>query len=295
MLNSASDLLAKQRRAEAEALLNRIAREFPRTEAAPQALVQLAQLEEDLSQADNILSRVIADYPNTEWAETARYRRGEVAMLLSDYPAALKAFEEYLARNPRSTRMGNVRLQMALCYIRLRQPEKALEQIQFLSGEQPLAALDPETLETMAECHIELDRCDLAVPPLEVLTQRYPSHPNINRARLLYGLCLEDAKRFTEAIGEYERLLSQNPKSGESVVARTRLADLNRPLTLQSKRAAAAPATVAADRPSTAVAIEALVPKGVRAVAPAPVPEVPATSSTVTVENIESVLPVPAP
>ncbi|MBM3335069.1 CDC27 family protein, partial [Candidatus Sumerlaeota bacterium] len=94
-------------------------------------------------------------------------------------------------------------------------------------------AAEPETLETLAECHVELGRCDRALDPLQTLMKKYPAYANFARAFLLYALCLEDQNRFDEAVDAYVRLIAQFPRSPDAGLARMRWADLQRPLTLQ--------------------------------------------------------------
>jgi TolA-binding protein len=259
--------IKRDRRAQAKTLLNRVAREYPKTDLAPRALVQIAEIEDDLSQADNILTRVIHDYPNTEWAEVAWYKRGEVNMLLWDYRAALEMFGQYLKRNPRSTRATAIQRQMAICRLHLGEAEKALADLEQLCKDKPEVATEPETLETLAECHVELGHTDQALAPLDALIRKHPAYANLARASMLYALCLEDQNRFTEAIGAYGRLIEQFPRSPAAGLARMRLADLREPLAGRSGESrgttttATAPsvrsttATVRAVRPPAATAV----------------------------------------
>ncbi|MCX8038370.1 MAG: tetratricopeptide repeat protein [Candidatus Sumerlaeia bacterium] len=233
LFDRAIDYIKRDRRAEAKSLLQRIAREHPKSDLAPHALVQLAEIEDNLADADNILARVIAAYPNTEWAEVAWYKRGEVNMLLWDYAAALKMFEQYLARNPRSSRTGQVRRQIAACRLKLGEAEKALAELTQLIREDPVAAAAPETLETLAECHVQMERTDRALAPLDTLIRKHPTYGNFSRAFFLFALCLEDQNRLDEAIAAYQKLTEQFPRSPEARLAALRLEDLRRPLTLQ--------------------------------------------------------------
>ena len=256
--------IKRDRRTQAKTLLNRVAREYPKTDLAPRALIQIAEIEDDLSQADNILTRVIHDYPNTEWAEVAWYKRGEVNMLLWDYRAALEMFGQYLKRNPRSTRATAIQRQMAVCRLHLGEAEKALADLEQLCKDKPEVAAEPETLETLAECHVELGHTDQALAPLDALIRKHPAYANLARASMLYALCLEDQNRFTEAIGAYSRLIEQFPRSSAAGLAKLRLADLREPLLSQSSESrttATAPsvrsttATVRAVRPPSATAV----------------------------------------
>ncbi|MBM3333897.1 tetratricopeptide repeat protein, partial [Candidatus Sumerlaeota bacterium] len=122
----ATDLIKRGRRAQAKTLLQRLARDYPKTDIAPQALVQIATIEDSLEEADNILARVILDYPNTEWAEVAWYKRGEINMLLWDYKTALKMFGQYLERNPRARQAATIRRQMVVCRLKLGDAQEAL-------------------------------------------------------------------------------------------------------------------------------------------------------------------------
>lgn len=230
LFDLAVEYIKRGRRDRAKTYLRRLAREYPRTELAPHALVQLAEIEDNLDQADNILARVILDYPNTEWAEVAWYKRGEVNMLLWDYAVALQMFEQYLKRNPRSSRAPAIRRQMAVCQLKLGQAEKALETLKKLREDYPQAARQPETLETLAECHIVLGHSDRALSPLETVIKKHPTYGNFTRTFLLYALCLEDLNRFDEAKRAYGQLVEQFPRSSEARLAKTRLADLGRPL-----------------------------------------------------------------
>jgi len=230
LFDSAAAFIKRDRIDEAKSLLSRLARQYPRTEAAPRALIQMAQIESDLSESDNLLTRVIADYPNSEWAELAWLRRGEVNMLLWDYANALKMFDQFLQRNPRSREAGAVRFQIAVCHLKLNQPDKALQQIQAMAEADPLRARQPDVLETIAECHVELERCDQALAMLEQLARQYPNYANFSRVYLFYGLCLEDQGRFEDAKKAYANLVEQFRASPEAGLARKRLADLRRPL-----------------------------------------------------------------
>ena len=234
LFDLARGCIKRDRRGQAKTYLRRLARDYPKSDLAPHALVQIAEIEDDLAEADNILTRVIHDYPNTEWAEVAWYKRGEVNMLLWDYATALEMFGQYLKRNPRSNRAGAIRLQTAICQLKLGQAEKALAELEQLSRDLPAVAHQPETLETLAECHVELGRCDHALGPLETLITKHPTYANFSRAFLLYALCLEDRNRFDEAIDTYGQLVQQFPRSPEANLAKLRLADLRRPLTLQA-------------------------------------------------------------
>ncbi len=237
LFDLAIDYIKRDRRAEAKSLLLRIAREHPRSDLAPHALVQLAEIEDNLAEADNILARVIADHPNTEWAEVAWYKRGEVNMLLWDYAAALKMFEQYLTRNPRSSRTGQIRRQIAACRLKLGETEKALAELTQLIREDPITAAAPETLETLAECHVQMDRTDRALAPLDTLIRKHPTYANFTGAYFLFALCLEDQNRLDEAIAAYQKLTEQFPRSPEARLAALRLEDLRRPLTLQPAQA----------------------------------------------------------
>jgi TolA-binding protein len=243
--------IKRDRRAQAKTLLNRIAREYPKTDLAPRALVQIAEIEDDLSQADNILTRVIHDYPNTEWAEVAWYKRGEVNMLLWDYRAALEMFGQYLQRNPRSPRAAAIRRQMAVCRLHLGEAEKALADLEQLRKEKPEVADEPETLETLAECHVELGHTDRALAPLDTLIRKHPAYSNLARTSMLRALCLEDQNRFAEATAAYSRLIEQFPRSPEARLAKLRLGDLDRPLMAPAVGVHATTATATAARPTT--------------------------------------------
>jgi len=257
----ATDLIKRGRRAQAKTLLQRLAREHPKSDLAPQALVQIATIEDNLEEADNILARVILDYPNTEWAEVAWYKRGEVNMLLWDHKTALKMFEQYLERNPRAKQAATIRRQMVVCRLKLGDAQKALTELEQLCRDNPEVATEPETLETLAECHVELGRCDRALDPLQTLMKKYPAYANFARAFMLHALCLEDQNRFSEAMDAYGRLIEQFPRSPEAGLAKLRWADLQRPLTLQEDDLSTAIITGAAGpTTSTLVISPALMP-----------------------------------
>lgn len=233
LFDKAVDSIKRDRRQEAKSYLSRLTREFPKSELAPHALVQMAEIEDDLAEADRTLARVIEDYPNTKWAEVAWYKRGEVNMLLWDYETALQMFDQFLKRNPRHEREGAIRRQMATCRLKLGQAKEALADLEQLCRDRPEIASLAETLETLAECHVEMDDSKRALPVLETLTKKYPNYANRTRALLLHALCLEDCHRFDEAMEAYEQLAERFPRSPEAALAKQRLEDLRRPLTLQ--------------------------------------------------------------
>jgi TolA-binding protein len=233
LFTEAVDLIKRGRRDQAKTLLRRLAREHPKSELAPQALVQAAEIEDNLEEADTILAKVVADYPDSKWVDAALYKRGEVNMLLWDYAKALEMFGLYLKRNPDSEREGTIRERMANCRLKLGQAEQALADLERLVREKPEFGRRPETLETLAECHIAQSKSEQALAPLETLVKKHPTYANFSRVFALYGLCLEDQNRFDDAIDAYRKLVEQFPRSAESGLAKDRLADLRRPLTLE--------------------------------------------------------------
>jgi len=225
--------IKRGRIAEAKTILNTLVRTYPKSDLAPHALVQIAEIEDNLPIADRTLQRVIDEYPKSEWVNVAYYKRGEVSMLSWNYRTALEMFDQYLKRKPADPQAGAIRRQMAACRLKLGEPDKALADLELLCREKPEVAAQPETLETLAECQVELGHTDKALEALQTLVKKHPTYPSFSRVFLLFALCLEDQNRFPDAIGAYGHLIEQFPRSPEAGLANMRLADLRQPLTLQ--------------------------------------------------------------
>lgn len=237
----AVDYIKRGRNDQAKKHLQQIVQDFPQTTLAPNALFQMAEIETDLAEADKTLAQLILNYPKSEWTVPAWYKRGEVNMLLWDYGNALKMFEQYLEKNPRGERAGIVRRQMAICLLNLGEPDKALAELQRLNQEQPDIMREPASLETLAECHVELDNSGRALPILELLAKKHPTYANYTRVFLLYGLVLEDTNQFQSAIDVYSKLVERFPRSTEASIAQARLDDLEKPLTLGGRTTVSTP------------------------------------------------------
>ena len=106
----------------AQQLLNKLADDFPQSPYAPDALYQVALLEErrgqevNLKEANNRFEKLIRDYPRSELVFGARFQQGEILRRLNEFPSAQSAYEAIINAFSQHAGIEEVRLALADCH-----------------------------------------------------------------------------------------------------------------------------------------------------------------------------------
>ena len=127
-------------------------------------------------------------YPEGEQVSSALYRLGEAAYAAHDYEAALKAFDQLLARKPEGAILERATLSRAEVLYFLKQPADAAIALESLSGEGSSAETRARALYYLGKVNAESNSLDAAEANFKKLVEALPDSPFVPYAR--YQLAL---------------------------------------------------------------------------------------------------------
>lgn len=168
------------------------------------ALYKANKIEDQAGELE-ALAKVYQDYAGTPSAAMARYERANLLYEQGKYEEALKAFQEFVTRDPKH----------------------------------PAASA---AMEAMGYCYESLDRWKEAANEYETLRKRYPSLPAAKRVTYRLGLCYEHLGEKDKAANAYRKTEELLPQSLWAEYAKEHLASLS-PNGSQNQAAAVTPET----------------------------------------------------
>lgn len=215
---------------EARAALKDLAREFPRSPEAPEALLVAAGAIPDLGAARDELRPIVRNYPLSAPGRQALSRIGDYSFILGDYDECVRAFKAYLTLETETIPLRQAHIQLALAMLRSGQFVGAQTEFQLLRAKYPDLDKSAEILEGEAESLLALGNFKEADGLLTRVESEFPNYASISKVMLSRGICAELDGRSADAKTIYEGLSSSYPQSLEAGLARDRLNELAQPL-----------------------------------------------------------------
>ena len=166
-------------------------------------------------QAVQTLEAVLKD-PAFAQRDEALAILGHCRLAQADHAKALAAFDELLAKYPKSKHAELTRLNRAQVLYLLGKPDQALAACQQFVKAYPSSARRASAMYFMALSQEALGRYGDAVKTLATLAKSFPKNPYAFDAMLLSGRCFEGLGQSKQAIAQYQAYLKAAPKSGQA-------------------------------------------------------------------------------
>ncbi len=228
--NAAHSLAKQGERDRARKKFEQLAQKYPQSIKAPDALYRAAFLEDDPARSIVLLERVVTDYPGSEWADKAQLQLGELYYDREKYDKALSYFSTYARRHTRDDMAVISRVNVASCLLQKKQYQKALTLLQNLLNHSEETQKNPLIYEAIGECMLETEQHQKAQRIFAFMIQQFPDYEQLPAIYMNLGLSLEMSSNVETARAVYEKLTTTNPRSPQSELAMLRLKDLTTPI-----------------------------------------------------------------
>ncbi len=225
-LARAHALLDEGRVAEARELLLNLAKEYPRSPEAPEAIFLAAETLRDLEQARRELRRVVLEYPRSPHVPNALSRIGEISFILGDHEECVRAYRAYMKYESDPVGLRQAGVQLAFALLRSGDFEQAREVFVRLRANHAELADTPELIEGEADALLAVGLLAQAEPLYERLETDFPNYPFAVKVLLSRAICAELQGRRDEARRYYKTVVDDYPQSIEAPLASSRLDDI---------------------------------------------------------------------
>lgn len=173
-------------------------------------IAESSYLLDDLTRAEPELTAFITKYPEDPLVDRALPYLADVQLRSNKIDAALKTFQDALAKFPNGPMVEDCEFGIAKCHEAKQQYEPAVVLYTKLAAkaDSPRA---PEAQLNLGNRLYDLDRFDQAAAAFEKLEKAYPDSPLIPVARLNHGFSLFEVKQY-EAAAEQFAIAEKDPK-----------------------------------------------------------------------------------
>ena len=113
----------------------------------------------------------------------AAYQEAQKSFINQDYEASLAQYREYSRRYPDTDYAGNAQFWQGECYYRLEKYEEAIQEFDKLRANFPTSSKVPIAINNQAAAHLRLGQTTRAVELLQELVENYPMAPAAARAK----------------------------------------------------------------------------------------------------------------
>lgn len=127
------------------------------------------------------------------------------------FKQAAQVYDEFLAQYPAHAQATAARYWMAVCQYRVREFDKAVEQLDRVVQDQKFAQRD-EALAVLGHCQLALKHYDEAVAAFDELVSKYPDSKQAEPATLNRGQVLYLAGKYADAAKRCQAYLEKYPK-----------------------------------------------------------------------------------
>ncbi|MDE0092647.1 MAG: tetratricopeptide repeat protein [Oligoflexia bacterium] len=134
-------------------------------------------------------------------------------VLTKDMEQKALLYEQAIKRSQRFQTAVSFAIDLADFYYRYGQKEKAKEVLSLFAFPLKSHSLYHLAVFQLAGYYMNEKNCEKALPLLSQLSSNEKASAFHLESRLQKSLCLESMNRYTEALGEYEKLDSENPDS----------------------------------------------------------------------------------
>ena len=163
--------------------------------------------------------------PDGEQASSALYRLGEAAYAAHDYEAALKAFDQLLARKPEGDILERTTLSRAEVLYFLKRPADAAMALESLSGEGSSGETRARALYYLGKVNAESNNLDAAEADFKKLIEALPDSPFVPYARYQLALVYLARGNHEEAATTLSTVAQSNADESLRAEARFRAAE----------------------------------------------------------------------
>lgn len=202
----------------------------PSSGLAPRALFLAAIMESDPAKADEAAQALKKTHPDSKYVdELAQRKPADETAPSGNLLVDAQTIEQKLESAPddKSVQIA-LRKKLASIYLKLDQPDRALEVLKTANGIAEGTPEEGEVLALTAEAEIAGKDISGASDTLNDLVQRFPEIARRPRVRLSMGLVNEEAGYYQRAAANYSALIQESPSSPEAKTAAARLKDMNR-------------------------------------------------------------------
>ncbi len=217
LYKKAACLAALGQKNETQAVLERLAREYPKSEFTPRALLELSQIYmdvKDYERAAEFSKELVERFPKNEWVDLAHYKQGVALTALGRPKEALLSFEEILLGNPFSKLYAESLYGAAVCAKQLKDTPKEQTYLEQFLKATPTHALAVSVKSRLAVLYFDAQTFDSAAEIVkEALLQNSKIEITSNQALWLcqYLLDHSDYDVLTKALAEIpKRFPSEN-------------------------------------------------------------------------------------
>lgn len=218
--------LAKNDQEEAAKAFEAVLAEFPKSDVAATAHYQAGEcrmkLLEYQSARDHFAAALVAKNPG-EIAESAQLRLGEANGLLKEWPASVKAYDQFQAAYPASRWIRHARLGSGWARENQKDFEGAILQYRKVTGGKEADELAARCQFQIGECLFALLRYGEAVQEFMRLDVSYRLPEWNAKALLELGRVLEAKGDKAAASARFKELIQRYPKDNAALVAKERL------------------------------------------------------------------------
>ncbi|MFW6107859.1 MAG: tetratricopeptide repeat protein, partial [bacterium] len=161
----------------------------------------------------------VRDLPGKREGERARRMvgSGDGFFMRKEYGFAAEEYAAFLARYPDHAEAARARFQLAQCYHRLKQYERAAAALEALARSDPAKSLRLNGLYMLGQCRWELKQYDQAAEAFGRLVEDAPKHPRAPAALYWKGDALYSQKKYEAAAAAAQKLIDDYPKNEEYV------------------------------------------------------------------------------
>ncbi len=200
--------------------LTRLLDEYPESPYAPEAAYQLAKDAFDMgnySLAKKFFYKVLK-YPSHKRYPSALAHLGLIYYQLGNYDSSLHHMEQLLLNFPDAPEAQPALAIVKDIYFHWNNPEGYMAFIEKIPGKGKMDTTSKESLLfEQADWLVSQDRCDQAVDALDRYLQQFPNGRYFLTARFYRAECLRKLGRYSDALKDYEFLISRNPNPYYSI------------------------------------------------------------------------------
>ncbi len=188
---------------------------------APDALLLGANAARQAGRADlaaALYNRLATDFPATPQANEARFQR-LVGLYNSRDPSLPDALDDFIASESDPVQKAQARLMKGELHYLAGEFDKAIAEYESLSGGVLPERFVPEMLFKLGWCYAQKKDLPKAIDTLTTFLTQYPKHALAPAAIAQRALCLREAKRYQEALADFNYLIATYPKAPERELA----------------------------------------------------------------------------
>ncbi|RMH68722.1 MAG: hypothetical protein D6675_15055 [Gemmatimonadetes bacterium] len=216
----------------AQAKFERFLADYPNSDKVPGALFMLGKLESNPNRAMSIYQKIVDRYPNSEYADDALFEVAQYHYSVGQYLTAIDQHRRVLETSKDINLLCRSQYWLASAEYATQQYTAALTDYQHVIDQYPNCEKTSWAMLGVARTQMRFGKFDQAELTYRQILQQYTDRGVLAAAFYGIGENAELGGRYDFALQSYERVLTDFPTSHEAALAREKVTQLKKTITV---------------------------------------------------------------